>query len=723
MDQTTLYELNLDFAKEMNYSKAVLARQGDKGITITVNGYLHGLPMIADENGFFTLKATTPTGLYVDASTVSVTGNSMVFQLDGSFLVESGYYQRCYVEYRTPDSVYTTQDIILYATKSSDPSAGEAKAYISQLEKLIELYNQTFDDFMKEIQGDIDVLNGKLTDINNQAKAMKTQLDDLKKQIENLGKLSVRYSNSVDFGDYDYSGNPNLLVPINFSKLSSSQSSITTPPKYVKDYGQYFELDGSDPDNLDKDKNVVIPLLTRLIKGKTYTISVSMMIDDNFSLGNSAFYYIVWTGKPTVTYDRLVNVTPDEGSRNAWKVYTKTFTIPSDQKDGDTAPFLHLYFPPLQKGKLKVGYDIKLEEGSKATPYQPNLLDAPYYLSKVPLGENIIKPESQQPVTNSNYLINTYNTKPMIRGKKYTITLEGTKPATQTFRPFFTRATGASWSFGDLQPVEGLTNVWSKTFIAADDSHPTNPQVQIYQVPNTSLGQCTIKWIKLEEGDTRTPNIDQFKYKGLGILDTNNPHSYEWDLSPDYVETNDAKVLRQAKEYTDDLSQVVTRHSDEITAIQTKKVKYRGIYGTGNTVNATPSKARLPFGEIVGTAETILNQPMESDPFEWNSERWEATVLRDCTIKLDATVLVEANSNLKSSYIYLQVWSNSDQTGIRMESAGMGLGNNGTYWFRNLMNISKIFTLQAGSKFSLGVEFAGGTLGKALINCADIQEL
>ncbi|HBM5811177.1 TPA: hypothetical protein LY481_002041, partial [Enterococcus faecium] len=166
----------------------------------------------------------------------------------------------------------------------------------------------------------------------------------------------------------------------------------------------------------------------------------------------------------------------------------------------------------------------------------PNLLDAPYYLSKVALGENLIKPESQQPVTNSNYLINTYNIKPMVKGKKYTITLEGTKPATQVFRPFFTRATGDAWEVGDLQPVEGLTNVWSKTFTAADDSHPTTPQVQIYQVPSTSVGQCTIKWLKLEEGNTRTPNISQFKYFGEGLKDSNNPNDYSWDVTPEYTE-------------------------------------------------------------------------------------------------------------------------------------------------------------------------------------------
>ncbi|HHA4943723.1 TPA: hypothetical protein ACOBJK_003024, partial [Enterococcus faecium] len=185
------------------------------------------------------------------------------------------------------------------------------------------------------------------------------------------------------------------------------------------------------------------------------------------------------------------------------------------------------------------------------------LLDAPYYLSKVALGENLIKPESQQPVTNSNYLINTYNIKPMVKGKKYTITLEGTKPATQVFRPFFTRATGDAWEVGDLQPVEGLTDVWSGTFTAAADPHPTSPQVQICQVPSTSLGNCTIKWLKLEEGDTRTPNIEQYKYRGIGMRDSNNPKDYVWDLAPEYVEDNLAtdikisEITGKANNYTD----------------------------------------------------------------------------------------------------------------------------------------------------------------------------
>lgn len=461
-----------------------------------------------------------------------------------------------YIDFPNDRSLDTAGRFTFYIKRSPiDDSTPELEDYyfngfsqtIDKIEKILADGKLEIEQKIAESETQIDAklkdTNDKITKANQDVATLNTnidkanaRIDQTNQQIGDLGKLKKMYSNSIDFGDYDYSGNPNLLVPIDFSKLSTNSSSLATPPKYVKDYGQYFELDGSDPDNLDKDKNVFIPSLTRLTKGKTYTISVAMMIDENFSLGNSSFYYNVWTGKPVVTSDRLVNVMPDEGSRNTWKVYSRTFTVPSDQKDGDIAPFFYLYFPPKQKGKIKIGYDIKIEEGSTATPYQPNLLDAPYYLSKVALGENLIKPESQQPVTNSNYLINTYNIKPMVKGKKYTITLEGTKPATQVFRPFFTRATGDAWEVGDLQPVEGLTNVWSKTFTAADDSHPTTPQVQIYQVPNTSVGQCTIKWLKLEEGDTRTPNISEYKYFGEGLKDSNNPNDYSWDITPEYTE-------------------------------------------------------------------------------------------------------------------------------------------------------------------------------------------
>lgn len=345
--------------------------------------------------------------------------------------------------------------------------------------------------------------------------------------------VHTMFANDIDFGGYDYSGRPNLMPILDFSKFSGNGQTITKPLACFKDHGTYLELDSSDPSAVNTSRNIYVPNCSALLPNNTYIMTVPMMINADFDNFGTAF--VLKANDGTALGTALGTINPPRENVGTWQNVTKVFTVPSNLKFDTT--YLQLWQPKEGNGKLYIGYDIKIEKANStsdtATPYQPNLLDAPYYLSKVALGENLIKPESQQPVTNSNYLIKIYNTKPMVKGKKYTITLEGTKPATQVFRPFFTQATGSPWGFGDLKPVEGLTDIWSATFTASTDSHPTSPQVQIYQVPNTSVGQCTIKWLKLEEGDTRTPNIDAFKYVGFytGELAEapSDPTMYKWN--------------------------------------------------------------------------------------------------------------------------------------------------------------------------------------------------
>ncbi|HGF8322542.1 TPA: BppU family phage baseplate upper protein [Enterococcus faecium] len=464
-----------------------------------------------------------------------------------------------YIDFPDDRSLDTAGRFTFYIKRSPiDDSTPELEDYyfngfsqtIDKIEKILADGKQEIEQKIEESETQIDAklkdTNDKITKANQDVATINTnidkandRIDQTNQQIGDLGKLKKMYSNSIDFGDYDYSGRPNLFLNLDFSKLSKNDSAITEPPAYVKDGGSHFVLDFSDPSANGVDRSVCIPAVGRLEKGATYIATVPIMISDDFSTsyGASPIYPYCVSANNVAT--RVTSLYPDNSCRGKWGFIKKTFTVPANVSDGEFTYF-QVYSAKGQVGKLYIGYDIKIEKvtstSDTATPYQPNLLDAPYYLSKVALGENLIKPESQQPVTNSNYLINTYNIKPMVKGKKYTITLEGTKPATQVFRPFFTRATGDAWEVGDLQPVEGLTNVWSKTFTAADDSHPTTPQVQIYQVPSTSVGRCTIKWLKLEEGDTRTPNISQFKYFGEGLKDSNNPNDYSWDITPEYAE-------------------------------------------------------------------------------------------------------------------------------------------------------------------------------------------
>lgn len=470
-----------------------------------------------------------------------------------------------YIDFPNDRSLDTAGRFTFYIKRSPiDDSTLELEDYyfngfsqtIDKIEKILADGKQEIDQKIAESETQIDAklkdTNDKITKANQDVATLNTNIDkandcidQTNQQIGDLGKLKKMYSNSLEFGGYDYSGNPNLMpyitdpwvgpLLVNGDTVKDSVKRVITHTKTITaNAGDILSLGLGIPRTAEANNQY---LITALQPSTPYTLTVTMSVGSD------------WTGKTNTIGARVrylntsggtetpINVLlPENVERDKMITHTFTGTTKADLTGMKNCYVQIFSVNGEDKGTVSVSYDVKLEIGTIATPYQPNLLNAPYYLSKVALGENLIKPESQQPVTNSNYLINTYNIKPMVKGKKYTITLEGTKPATQVFRPFFTRATGDAWEVGDLQPVEGLTNVWSKTFTAADDSHPTTPQVQIYQVPSTSVGQCTIKWLKLEEGDTRTPNISQFKYFGEGLKDSNNPNDYSWDVTPEYTE-------------------------------------------------------------------------------------------------------------------------------------------------------------------------------------------
>lgn len=558
---SSLYNLALDFSKELNYTKAIMARQGDKGITVTVKPFLNGLQMDTS-GGTFTLKGTTPSNRYVDSVATSVTSEEVTFSLDGTFMSEAGYYKHCYVEYRKDDQILTTQDIIFFSLGVSDISQGQADEYVSQLEELIRKYNETFDAFMAEIKGRVDSLNKQITDLTGQAKTLQDKLDALKEEISKLGNLHVMYSNSIDFGGYDYSGRANLMPNLDFSKLSSANYTIQTPPPYIKDGGTHFVLDASDESAANTSQNVFIPLLGRLEKGAHYAVTIPMMVSEDFGTdygGSQIYPYNVNDGVLTT---RPWLMTPNADCRGKWQFIKQTFTVPSNLSDSKFAPYLQVYQTASQTGKLYIGYDIKIEKvnsiSDTATPYQPNLLDAPYYLSKVALGENIANPTVKFPITLSNEALYAKNaSEDFVLGETYTVTIKATKPVSQTIRVYLTQK-----QFGDFKPVEGLVDTWVAT-VSIKQLGENTKWVYLSQTPNTSLGPVKIDWLKIEKGDTRTPNIEQYKYRGIGMRDSNNPKDYVWDLEPKYVEENLAteskvtEIIGEANKYTDNSIEAV----------------------------------------------------------------------------------------------------------------------------------------------------------------------
>ena len=349
--------------------------------------------------------------------------------------------------------------------------------------------------------------------------------------------VHTMFANDIDFGDYDYSGRPNLMPKLDFSKLSGVNYMLQTPPSYIKDGGTFFVIDRTDPAFVSPStSSVYIPFLGRLEKGAHYVVTIPMMVSEDFGTdyGGSPIYpYSVNDGTTTT---RPLTMVPNADCRGKWQFIKKAFTVPSNMSDGKFAPFLHVYQNDIQTGKLYIGYDIKIEKvnstSDTATPYQPNLLDAPYYLSKVALGKNIANKDIQFPIKSSEYLSYIARmVEPFVVGETYTITIKATKPASQTFM-VYNSGEGTTY-YGNLKPVEGLTDVWSLTFTPSNVS-PTNPSdLRIFQYPSSTKGAVQIDWLKIEKGGTRTPNIDAFKYVGFytGELAEapSDPTMYKWN--------------------------------------------------------------------------------------------------------------------------------------------------------------------------------------------------
>ena len=543
-----------------------------------------------------------------------------------------------YIDFPNDRSLDTAGRFTFYIKRSPiDDSTPELEDYyfngfsqtIDKIEKILADGKQEIEQKITEsetqIDGKLKDTNDKITKANQDVSTLNTnidkanaRIDQTNQQIGDLGKLKRMYSNSIDFGDYDYSWNPNIAPNVGFNDFYNNGSQTGYTAKDGVDHIAVTKTADASP------AGKLVNLRT-LLPNKTYTLSVDVWADMEVPSGAISCGIQLKEGT-TVRNVWVVIAKPVSTNRTTYSV---TFTTAANFVTTEESRITFWFGKSAGACTGYLGYNIKIEEGSTATPYQPNLLDAPHYLSKVALGENLIEPESQQPVTNSNYLIKTYNTKPMVKGKKYTITLEGTKPATQVFRPFFTRATGDAWEVGDLQPVEGLTNVWSKTFTAADDSHPTTPQVQIYQVPSTSVGQCTIKWLKLEEGDTRTPNISQFKYFGEGLKDSNNPNDYSWDITPEYAE----KALTNTLNLTDPQTALGLKNFKD--GVQIDGVDVATVKNLGSVLQS-------------GSSLTTIQSDKQSafDEFSYEFERIGDRVFFHARVKTNSTTAVASHVNL-----------------------------------------------------------------------------
>ncbi|RXW56619.1 BppU family phage baseplate upper protein [Enterococcus faecium] len=469
----------------------------------------------------------------------------------------------------------------------------EESPFNKTYEEAADYYIKSFDVLLKEVElaktNAINEINEQLPQVQSRLENVENGLRVAEGELEELldgMNLQTMYSNSIDFGDYDYSGNPNIAPVINDNNVKSLSSTTTT----VTNHGTY-----ATAEKIGNDLTVGVGIFpwnrydfSKLTVGKQYTLTIPIRINADYTGDISKLFIRIRCTNTDGGVLVNTKMLPANTPKDKLVDISTTFTVPSTvQNSNNWYCQVGSSGDSDARGTVDIGYDVKLEEGSTATPYQPNLLDTPYYLSKVPLGENIANKSTTFPINSSKYTL--YSAKmqePFVVGNTYTITLEGTKPSTQAFIVYGQAV--EDYNYGSMKPVEGLVNTWSLTFTPSKVSQNYPTLLQIIQQPGATIGACTIDWLKIEKGDTRTPNIEQYKYRGIGMRDSNNPKDYVWDIAPEYVEDNlatDVKISEitgKANNYTDgkvseinsqltasinEVDEKVTKNTDDLTKV------------------------------------------------------------------------------------------------------------------------------------------------------------
>ncbi|MGG6249001.1 BppU family phage baseplate upper protein [Enterococcus faecium] len=641
-----------------------------------------------------------------------------------------------YIDFPDDRSLDTAGRFTFYIKRSPiDDSTTELKDYyfngfsqtIDKIEKILADGKQEIDQKIAKSETQIDAklkdTNYKITKANQDVATLNTnidkandRIDQTNQEIGDLGKLKRMYSNSIDFGGYDYSGNPNIAPNVGFNDFYNNGSQTGYTAKDGVDHIAVTRTADAPP------AGKLLNLRT-LLPNKTYSLSVDIWADMEVPSGAISCNIRLREGTEVRSVWALINK-PVGTNRTTYSV---TFTTAANFVTTEESRISLWFNDSAGACTGYLGYNIKIEEGSTATPYQPNLLDAPYYLSKVALGKNIANKDVQFPITTTEYSVySKANVEDYKVNQKYVVTMKATKPATQSFVAYLDLQ--GTIKAGNLTPVEGMTDVWQLVFTVTQANIDAGAvrALNIYQYPSATKGAVQIDWLKIEKGDTRTPNISEYKYFGEGLKDSNNPNDYSWDVTPEYTEKglNDSVSLTEPQS-VDGIKNFLETPlvNGKNVLVEEKPLPYEAWHSTGTEQTGISNKARLIIGPVATTIGAKLNRSMKENPLTWNSGNWQATANRDCTLLVEGLVRYQFGGSTAGQYGYITFYKDDAQTSSIGFAGGVGINGTALQWKHGL-HFSRIFALKKGEYFNITFETQDGKkLDFSQINTLHIMEI
>ncbi|MET2044265.1 BppU family phage baseplate upper protein [Enterococcus faecium] len=439
-----------------------------------------------------------------------------------------------YIDFPNDRSLDTAGRFTFYIKRSPiDDSTPELEDYyfngfsqtIDKIEKILADGKLEIEQKIAESETQIDAkvkdTNDKLTKANQDVATLNTnidkandRIDQTNQQIGDLGKLKKMYSNSLEFGGYDYSGNPNIAPNVGFNDFYNNGSQTGYTAKDGVDHIAVTRTADAPP------AGKLLNIRT-LLPNKTYTLSVDIWADIEVPSGAISCGIQLKEGTKVRTVWALI-AKPVSTNRTTYSV---AFTTAANFVTTEESRITFWFGNSAGECTGYLGYNIKIEEGSTATPYQPNLLGAPYYLSKVPLGENLFSTKDWQ--NRPPFSVGGITAMKILAEPRTEYIMSTNIPTwadNTTCDLFVFNSDGTP-----VSTINGVALNKPRKVTTLDDGFV------IFAMRNHEFSSGSF-WAKLEKGDTPTPNISEYKYFGEGLKDSNNPNDYSWDVTPEYTE-------------------------------------------------------------------------------------------------------------------------------------------------------------------------------------------
>lgn len=124
-----------------------------------------------------------------------------------------------------------------------------------------------------------------------------------------------------------------------------------------------------------------------------------------------------------------------------------------------------------------------------------------------------------------------------------------------------------------------------------------------------------------------------------------------------------------------------------------KEQPFEAWYSSGTNHPGFKNKSRYNLGPEFSNVGQRLGLPMKSDPLQWNSGRWQATVLRDCKLNIQGTVKYQVGSSKGVLYAYTHIDKGLDE-GVGDLGVGSAVGAVGGLNYQNFAAFDLNVTLK-----------------------------